>query len=387
METQFKLTAVYKITAIALITVGLAALIFGLYTAPVRTWANILLNNYYFLSLAIGGTFFLAIQSISQAGWSAQFKRVPEAMGAYLPIAFLVLCLMAFGLHDIYHWTHEEAINHDPLLAHKTAYLNIPFLYIRLLLFFGAWIALTQHLRKLSLKEDLAGGLVYAEKTEFFSKVYIFVLAISFSALTFDWVMSIDVHWYSTIFALKNFVSAFYHGSVVIALLVILLHKAGYFPKLNKSHLLDFSRYIFMLCIIWGWFWFAQFMLIWYANLPEETLYYALRWEGAYKPLFFLNIGINWFVPFVVLMSRHANRKPGLLIAISILLIAGHWIDLYMQIMPGTLAGFQIGWIEAGSFIAFAGLFMAAFGWRLKQAPIIPKNHPYLEESLNHHVH
>lgn len=386
METKFKLTNTYKIAAFTLIAVGIVSLIISIAQGGDRLWANMLLNNYYFLSLAIGASFFMAIQYITQSGWSAMFKRVPEAMTAFVPVAFVLMILMFGGLHDIFHWTHEEAVAHDPLLQHKEPYLNVTFLAIRFALFFVAWIIMTLLLRKYSTREDIEGGVKYFRKSEKYSRIYIFILAISFSFFTFDWIMSIDAHWYSTLFAVKGFISAFYHGTAVMVLIIILLNRKGYFPELNKSHLLDFSRYVFMLSIIWGYLTFTEFMLIWYGNIPEETMYFVYRFENGYQELFYLNFFINWFIPFVVLMSRHLDKNRTIIIAVLFILVIGFWIDLYMQIMPGTVGAAAFGIIEAGLFLGFAGLFMLVFGYQLSKKNLVPKNHPYLEESIYHHV-
>lgn len=246
---------------------------------------------------------------------------------------------------------------------------------------------MTQLLRRASLAEDKIGVQQFFKKSEFLSKVYIFLLAITSSFATFDWIMSIDVHWFSTIFALKNFVAAFYHGSVIIALIVILLYERGYFPKLNKSHLLDFSRYIFILAIIWGYFTFSQFMLIWYGNISEETEYFAHRFKNGFEVLFYLNFSINWFIPFVLLLSQAINKNIKVLKAICILLIAGLYLDLYEQIFAGVVHHPLFGITEIGFSLGFSGLFIFITARALAAAPVIPMNHPYLEESLEHHVH
>ncbi len=387
MENQFTLPRNLKLASVALIVIGAIVVIYSFITQPERAWANLLLNNYYFLSLSIGASFFIAIQYITQSGWSSMFKRVPEAMMAYIPYAGIIMLLLFFGMGHLYHWSHADVLETDKLVQHKSPYLNIPFFFIRLIIVFIVWTVMTQLLRRASLAEDKIGGQQFFEKSEFLSKVYIFLLAITFSFATFDWIMSIDVHWFSTIFALKNFVAAFYHGSVIIALIVILLFERGFFPKLNKSHLLDFSRYIFILAIIWGYFTFSQFMLIWYGNIPEETEYFAHRFDNGFETLFYLNFGINWFVPFVLLLSQAINKNIKVLKAICILLIVGQYLDLYEQIFAGVVHHPLFGITEIGFFLGFSGLFILITGKALAAAPVIPMNHPYLEESLYHHVH
>ena len=244
---------------------------------------------------------------------------------------------------------------------------------------------MTQLLRRFSLKEDKQGTLNYFYKSEFYSKVYIFTLAITFTLATFDWIMSIDAHWYSTIFAVRNFAMSFYHGTTVIVLIIIILNKMGYLPFLSAAHLKDYSRYIFILSIIWTYMWFAQYILIWFANIPEETVYYLPRTKGEFRPLFYLELIINWAVPFALLLSNYLVTHKNTLMAICIIVIFGHWIDMYQQVIVGTYGKLEIGFIEIGTFIGFAGLFAYIVARSLKSAPLVAQNHPYLEESLKHH--
>jgi len=178
---------------------------------------------------------------------------------------------------------------------------------------------------------------------------------------------------------------SFYHGTVVVTLIIIILNKLGYLPFLNKAHLKDLSKYIFILSIIWTYLWFAQYILIWYANIPEETVYYLPRTKGEFTPLFYSELIINWVIPFALLLSNYLVSHKNTLMAICIVIIFGQWVDLYLQIIVGTYGKLQIGLIEIGSFIGFAGMFAYIVAHALKAAPLVPKNHPYLEESLGHH--
>ena len=385
MKDQLSLTGSFKIITGIFIAVGLSAMIVGFIVDPQRTWANYLLNNYYFLMLSLGAAFFVALQYITQSGWSAGFKRVGEAMSGYIPVAAIFFLLIIFGMKSLYEWSHPESISHDELIAHKSPYLNVAFYYIRLILFFSLWTYMIWLLRKTSLREDDEGGIDWFHKSEHYSKVLIFIMAITVSLSAIDWVKSIDVHWFSTLFALKNFVASFYHGVTILILIVFILHNKGYFSFMNAYHLQDFSRYIFMLAIVWGYFWFAQFMIIWFGNIPEETVYFSKRWEPGWKTLFFAEIFINWFLPFVILLPTRTSRSKPVIFAVILLLIIGHYIDLYMQIMPGTTGLIKFGFIEIGSFVGYAGLFTLVTAYWLSKAPLVPANHPFLSESLKHH--
>jgi hypothetical protein len=387
MDTKVILTKKYYYITYGLMGLGVIGLAYGFLTDTHRTWANLLLNNYYFLSLAIGAAFFFSLQYITQSGWSAMFRRIPEALMAYIPYAAIIMLVMFFGLHDIYHWSHEDAVAHDELLAHKSPYLNIPFFMIRVVIFFASWILLTRYLRKLSLQEDSLGGIETFEKMEFWSKIFIFVLALTFSMASFDWIMSIDAHWYSTIFAFKNFGAAFYHGTSLVALIAIILHKKGHFKDMNEYHLLDFSRYMFGLSIIWGYLYFSQFALIWFGNIPEETVYYAKRWDNGWLVFFIANFAINWFIPFIGLLPQKLDKNINFVYFICILLLVGLYTDIFEQVMPDFTITPMFGLIEIGVFAGVAGLFLFVFGKALSKAPLIAKNHPYLEESVHHHIH
>lgn len=391
MEKNFIFSAKLRIITYALMLIGIVAIVVGFASDPQRGWVNILLSNFYFLSLAIGASFFLALQYIAQAGWSSAFKRISESMSAYIPFAAVIMILLIFGLDKIYSWVNPTTENFDAhelhILAHKSPYLNEPFFILRMVLYFAVWIIFTKLLRRFSLKEDLEGGLVYFQKSELFSKIYIFSLALTFSLASFDWIMTLDPTWYSTIFALKNFIAAFYHGSAIIVLIVLVLHFYGYFPFITNAHWADFSKYVFMLSIVWAYFWFSQYLLIWYANIPEETTYYVTRLTGPWKYHFYLNLILNWTIPFVVLLPNYFARKKFILFIVIIFLIVGQFTDLYEQIIPGTTGVYNIGFTEVGTFIGFAGLFIYVFLRTLSNAALIPEKHPLLNESLHHSGH
>ena len=385
MEEKLVVSRRFKQITYILIAIGVVSFVLGFLFDAKRTWANYLLNNYYFVSLAIGAAFFGAIQYITNSGWSALFKRIPEAMVAYIPIAGIFFLILYFGMHNLFEWTHEDIVQHDHLLQHKSPYLNEPFFFARVIVFFVVWTLMSKFLRRLSLKEDEVGGMVYFEKSEFYSRVFIFIIAISFSVFAIDLLLSLDPHWFSTLFAGRSFIASFLHGSSIITLIVIILNRSGKFGLLNRSHLHDFTRYIFMTSIIWGYFNFTEFMLIWYGNIPEETSWFVERWHGAYEVIFFANIFLNWFIPFVVLMPRKSSRSKMIITPVIILLMIGQYTELYYIIWPATVGAAKFGLLEIGTFLGYVGLFSFVVATYLTKASLIPKKHPYLEESIAHH--
>jgi len=392
MEKNFTFSATLRIIMYVLMAIGVTAIVVGFMGDTDRIWANLLLNNFFFLSLAIGASFFIALQYITQSGWSAAFKRVPESMMAFIPYgAVIMLVIVLFGMNSIYPWINPEIEGFDAhelhIIHNKASFLNVPFFVVRLILYFAVWIFFTKMFRRFSLKEDLEGGLTYFKKSEFFSKVYIFSLALTFSLASFDWIMTIDPTWYSTIFSLKNFIAAFYHGSTVIVVIVLVMHHYGYFDFIKEAHWADFSKYVFILSIVWAYFWFSQYLLIWYANIPEETTYYVTRLTGPWKLNFYLNLTLNWLVPFLILLPNFFARKKFILMFVITLVSFGQYIDLFEQIMPGTVGDYHIGFVEIGTWLGFAGLFFYIVFRTMSSKSLIPKNHPLLNESLNHSGH
>ncbi len=385
MENRLIIPQKFKLLTYLLIGIGVISFTLGFIFDANRTWANYLLNNFYFLSIAVGAAFFGAIQYITQSGWSAAFKRIPEAMAAYIPVAAVFFVIMYFGMHSIFEWTHQDVVQTDHLLQYKSPYLNVPFFFARVVVFFIAWIILTKILRRFSLKEDEVGGLEYFHKSELYSKIFIFVIAVTFSLFSIDMLMSLEPHWYSTIFAAKSFIAAFLHGSSIITLIVIVLSRMGKFDVLNRSHLHDFTRYIFMTSIVWGYFNFSEFMLIWYGNIPEETYWFVKRWHGAYEVLFYANIILNWFIPFIALMPRKTSRSKMIITPVILILMIGQYTELYYIIWPATVVEAKFGLLEIGAFLGYLGLFGFVVSTYLAKANLVPKNHPYLQESISHH--
>lgn len=390
MKEQLQVSTTFRVISLILICIGAGSFVAGLFLDRVAAWSAYLVTNYYFFSLSMGGIFFYVIQSITRSGWSSAFRRVPEAMMAYMPFAAVFFLLLYFGTADIYRWSVPETVAGDALLQKRSVFMNVPFFYARVAFCFALWIIFIRILRKLSLREDSLdpadknGIMALFGKSELYSKIFIFILAITFSLSAFDLIMSIDVHWYSTIFAFKNLIAAFLHGVSVMILIIFILHRRGYFSFLNKYHLHDFARYLFMLSILWGYFWFAQFMLIWYGNIPEETVYYYLRWQEGWKVMFFLEIGLNWAVPFILLLPVKTSRNMTVITIVIVFLIIGQYIDLFVQVIPGTTGILKFGLIEAGLFLGYAGLFALVVATALSKARITGPNHPFLEESLKH---
>ncbi len=406
MKKRFIFSKKLKTISFVLMLIGLITGVLA-YTADTnRFWANILFSNYMFLLLALGAAFWMALQYIAEAGWSAAFKRVPESISCYLGPAFIfMLVLVFFGLKYVYPWAAPE--KHIPdyakypdykeILEIKAPYLNKSFFAIRTVIFFIVWLLTTALLRKFSKKEDAnkKEALKWFEKSRFFSKVYIFAFAATFIFAGFDYLMSLEPFWYSTLFSVKELISGFFHASALIILIVYYLYKKGYYPFMNSSHWHDFSKYLFMGSILFAYAWYFQYMLIWYGNIPEEGEHYFLRRFHFSETLFVLNIVINFFIPFLILLPNKWAKNPKVLLAMAITILAGFFLDVYMAVFPPLVHTFAatgghtypvFGLYEIGIFLGFVGVFIfVIFKNMAKRKHILPVNHPYIEESILHH--
>ncbi|MEM6628561.1 MAG: quinol:cytochrome C oxidoreductase [Bacteroidota bacterium] len=356
-----------------------------------RAAANFLLNNMYFITLAMGALFFIAIHQIGNAGWHTAIKRVPEAMTAYLPVAIVGLAGVIFLLGQLYEW-YILPEGTDELIDNKRAYLNQTGLILRNVVYFSVWLTAAFLLRRYSVREDTEGGLSFFKKSTSISAIFIFFFAFSYTLFAVDWMKSLEPHWFSTIYGVYVFAGSMLTSMAVLSLLLYFLKKQGYMNYVNDSHFQDVNTYVFGFCIFWAYIWIAQFLLIWYSNIPEEGIWYAKRMRAGdsanymgYRFVFYLTLFINFVIPFLTLASRNARRNPNIYIPVCILVVIGHWLDLFILIMPGAVESFwKIGLMEIGFFLTFAGIFLYVVGTALTRANLVPLQHPYLEESLHH---
>ncbi len=374
-----------------------------------RLKVDIWINNVYFVGLALIGMFFFCIQYAAQAGWSAYIIRIPMAMTSWLPIAgvLLLVSFLAFN-QDIFHWTHADlypqlledgSVNthYDALIDGKKGYFFGPgaegggfpvFFVLRMVVFFGVWILLFNKIKKLALAEDEIGGDANWRKMRGLSAAFLVVFAVTSSISAWDWMMSIDTHWFSTMFGWYTFASWFVTGLAFITLTVVFLKESGYLPNVNLSQIHDLGKFVFAFSIFWTYLWFSQFMLIYYANIPEESVYFVERMRSEkYMPFFYANLVMNFFFPFLTLMTRDAKRLFVFLKIACVVIIIGHWLDFWLMATPGTLGeGGAFGLTEIGSFMIFGSAFLFITLKALAKNALVPKNHPMLEEAKHHHI-
>ena len=369
-----------------------------------RLFTAVWTDNLYFLGIALGGVLFFAIQYAAQVGWSATVKRVALAMGGFLPLSsvLLVLGFFFFGSH-LFHWTHHELYDpaspaFDSILDGKKGYFfwpsgshpNIPWFFLfRMLVFLTVWQYFYRWFRRLGDREDMEGGTLHWRKLRTVSAVFIVFFAVSSSIAAWDWVLSIDTHWFSTMIGWYVFSSWWVGSLAMFTLLVVLIKEnTGLLGFVNSNHLHDLGKFVFAFSIFWTYIWFSQFLLIYYANIPEESIYFVERWmSGTYSPWFYSILFLNFVLPFLLLLTRDSKRTPIILKVVCVLVILGHWLDFHLMTTPGTLGqSGGIGLIEIGVLVTFLCLFLWTTMAALGRSLLVAKNHPLLEESLQHHV-
>ena len=365
-----------------------------------RIYTTLWMNNVFFAGLGIIGLFFVAIQFAAQAGWSAGMKRIPLAMGSWIPIAgvlMLVLYFLASG--DLFHWTHADVYSGpelDKILLKKAPFFywpleagSFPFFFIfRMVIFFGLWYLFFMWIKKEMMEEDIDGDTKHWLKSRILSAWFLVFFAVSSSVAAWDWIMSIDTHWFSTMFGWYMFASWWVSGLALITFIVVKLKDAGYLKIVNANHLHDLGKFIFAFSIFWTYIWFSQFLLIYYANIPEETVYFVERMQNSpYSWIFYANLILNFVLPFLLLMTRDAKRHMSMLKVVCPIVIVGHWFDFYNMVTPGVMQhDGGVGFVEIGATLIFLAVFLWVTLTSLSKMPLFGKNHPLLQESLHHHI-
>jgi NNP family nitrate/nitrite transporter-like MFS transporter len=367
----------------AMLGIGVIGFAAGLYTNDARLWPSVLLNAFFFLSLALGAAVFVSINHVANAGWSTAFRRVPEAMISYLPLGSLAMLILFFGRNTLYEGLRTVFGYGGKPMVFKNAWLSTPFFFSRMAAFLGIWVLLTWLIKRESRQQDADGDPAHTSKGRKYAAIFLAVFALTFTLASFDWLMSIEPLFYSTIYAFYVISGLLLSGLASITVLVILLRRRGFLPEANENHLHNLGKLVFGFSTFWAYIWLCQYILIYYANLPEETIYYLRRMQTpGWKVLFFANIFLNWLIPFVMLLSRGAKRSDGWLLTACGVVLVGHWIDLYQLIFPAFGHPAMIGLVEVAIVIGFASLFLQSFANGLRKSALVPQNDPYLAESL-----
>jgi hypothetical protein len=408
IKEYFEVPGRYKNWSYGLIGVGILSLIVGymMYGAgddvhhKTRFWATLLHNSTYFLLITNASMFFICATTLAFGGWQMAFRRVPEAISAAVPvigiIALIILLAIVFGgdhMTHIYHWTNAEHVEHDPILKGKKPFLNIPFFTIWTILTVGLWAVLGYKMRRLSRESDKAPmsveqGKKYIWKNTVWAALFIVWFALTVLSTTpWLWLMSIDAHWYSTMYSWYTFASTWVAGVSLILLFVVYLKNRGYLEYTNKEHIHDLGKFMFAFSIFWTYLWFSQFMLIWYANIPEETIYFMPRVKGEYSGVFWFSFIINFLAPLLILMRRGSKRKYSTITIMALVIIFGHWLDFHQMIFASVAPDHvEMNLFDYGIAAGFIGIIMLVAGRVLSKYPLVAKNHPFTKESIIHHT-
>ncbi|MGC4058807.1 MAG: quinol:cytochrome C oxidoreductase [Chitinophagaceae bacterium] len=404
MNERFEVPARLRNTSLVLIAVGVLALVAASVTLlganstdvdHTRFWAGLLHNSVYFAFLAIISVFIQAASSLAHGGWIVAYRRVPESIGAnawlFGGIAALVIILNILlfkdhhGHNPIFHWVNPHG---DAILEGKSPFLNkgmvIGFTIVTVVLwgFFGRKFRAMSIAQESAPKNSTKGYF----KFMLWAALFLVVFALTMMSTTpWMWIMSIDAHWYSTLFSWYVFASSLVGGMSMILLFTVYLKNQGHLPIVNKEHIHDLGKFMFAISVFWTYLWFAQYMLIWYANIPEETTYFIIRQHGPYSILFYGDFIINFVMPLLILMSRPSKRNYFTVCVMALIIIFGHWLDFYQMMMPGPLgANWEIGWYELGLLAGFVGLLIFSVSKTLSKASLVPHNNPLLKESVIH---
>ena len=354
-----------------------------------KPWAALYVAALFFMMISLGTLAFYAIQRASQAGWSPVLYRVMEGITAYLLpgclIVFLILVLSGLHMNHLFIWMDSKVVAHDEIIKAKTGYLNTPFFLLRAGFYILGWCAYRYFSRKFSLAQDKAKDISYHKKNFRISAAFLVFFIVTESMMSWDWIMSIDPHWFSTLFGWYVFASMFVSGITVIALTAIYLKSKGYLDLVNDSHIHDLGKFMFGISIFWTYLWFSQFMLIWYSNIPEEVTYFITRIEDYNLP-FFSMLALNFILPLLILMNSDYKRVNYFIVMTGIIIIIGHYIDVFNMIMPSAVGDkWFIGISEISAFMFFAGLFIYVVFREISKAPLYPVGDPFIEESKRYH--
>jgi hypothetical protein len=372
----------------AFVAIGLIGFVVGLLRNQDRLWASYLTSFFFVSCLSLGGLFFAVLQHISKAGWSSSIRRQAEAMSSFIPSMVVGSLVLLAGLKHLYPWADPAFVAENPIIQAKTAYLNSTFLVIRLLIFGLGILFFARAMVGNSVKQDRDGDAKYTHKNVALAVAYILFFSLSFSLFSVDLLMSLLPTWYSTIFGIYCFAGLFQSSLAFLILMMIYIKRKGYVQGYyNQEHVHDVAKFLKGFTIFWAYIAFSQFMLIWYANIPEETEYYLMRSEGAWMSISVALLVFKFIVPFLALLPRAAKRNEGHLILVCTLLLVMQYLDVYWMVYPNFFEGEVVfGFYEVSLLMGFVGIFLLSIQKFFKKNAMVAIKDPRLEEALHHHV-
>jgi hypothetical protein len=359
----------------------------GVWLSPERAWSNLLVAMFYLVSLGLGGAVFVAMSYVTGASWSVAFRRVPEAIAGVLPVAGVgIFVVLAMHLsHYAWHPHPEEAM---PTYWFKELWLEQRFFAARALVCIALWILFAGMLRRLSRRQDVQSDAATTRVSTRVSAGFLFLFAVTYSIASMDWLMALEPLWFSTMWAVYQFSGMMLSTIAAIVVLCLALRNAGPLRGIfSDEHLHDLGKLLIAFSCFWMYIWFSQFMLIWYTNIPEETAWFIRRTNGPWLPVVVASLVMNWGIPFFVLLPKPAKRSASVMMKIAVLVLIGRWVDLYVTVFPATIGASPVfGACELAAIAAAIGLFVVLFLRVFTSAAVVPRNEPYLSESLHYHA-
>lgn len=378
----------FGITALGAGVLGVILSVIGAFTDTQTFFASWLTAFAFWTTIVLGALFFVMLHHATGAVWSVVTRRAAEAMSMTMPMLLLCFIPLLFGLHDLFHWTHAEEVAGDHLLQWKSPYLNTTFFIIRAVVYFAAWIGLAWALNRISLAQDRDQDPAHTLTLRKLSAGGLFLFAFTLTFAAFDWLMSLEPHWYSTIFGVYVFSGGFLTALAVIVLFFQYLRGSNILTdEVTIDHYHDYGRMIFAFTVFWAYIGGSQYYLIWYANLPEETMWYLARWEDGWYVVSLLLIFGHFMIPFVTLLFFRLKRNLTVLRFIAVLLVVMHFVDMFWLVMPTfSDGGVHFSWMHLTSVIGIGGLVLWLFWTRYTAHRAIPVYDPKLEDSIAHRV-
>jgi len=375
---------------ILLFLIGVLFGIIGFIAEPERASFSYLPAFMFLVSIAIGSLFLIAIEYLAGADWSVPFRRIAEFLASLLPLLFLLVIPLLFHLKEIFYWAQKDIVSADVILQGKSPYLNSTFFIIRVFLILILWFAFYFKFISNSRKQDSTGDQGLTKNSIVFSGIFMPVFAFTITLVAVDWLMSLEPRWFSTIFGVYFFSGAVWSSLAAVTYISIKLKDNGYLhPKINSDHYYSLGTLLFAFTVFWAYIAFSQYMLIWYADLPEETFWFAHRWSGGWSVISVIVIITHFVVPFAALLSFPSKTNPARLKFISIWILIAHYIDLYWLIMPSFFIGgkvYTFSWLDIVFPIGALGLIIIVFNRGVKMHNLIPLRDPKLQKGLNFRI-
>jgi hypothetical protein len=382
-----QLSPIERYTMGGLAAIGVIIAPLGALLEPDRMWASWLLVSYCALGFGLAGLCFVAIHYTTGASWSVAIRRVPEALAGTLPFSALLLVLVVVARPQLYAWTTGALGSATgSAFAFKRFWLSRPFFLTRTTTYCGIWVAFAMEIRRRSRRQDSDGDPRWTRENARLSAAFLMIFGVTFTLASADWMMSLEPLWYSTIFGVYNFAGVFQSGLAAVICVALWLERKGPLQHvLNEDHLHDLGKLLFAFSIFWMYIWLSQYLLIWYADIPEETAYFIRRVHGPWFGLFVANVVLNWLVPFVVLLRRDTKRRRKTLGWVAAIVLMGRWLDVYLMIFPSVVGATpRIGLWEVGLTAGAIGGFGLVLARILGGTPAVPVADPQLVESLQY---